>query len=285
MPKETFQLERTPGLTLRYATWKPAATARGAVLITQGYSESIERYEHVARAWTEAGFAVAAWDLRGQGLSSGRRGHVNDFSEFTGDLGAIIDRLNENHGWSQFSPPILFGHSLGALISTVAALNEPSRFRGLGLGSPFFGLALKPAAWRVHLGRKLTKLWPTYTDRAGLSIDLLTHDPNRVQMIKDDHLRFETITARWFTETEAARARVYESFASLDLPVFCLAAADDYVADVAITRRIFANSSNDRHHLEVIPDTYHELHQEVRRDEYLQRFQETFALWVRAPNH
>ncbi len=98
-------------------------------------------------------------------------------------------------------------------------------------------------------------------------------------MIKNDKLRLETVSARWFTETEAAREHVRRTFASLKLPVFCLAAAEDYVADVEVTRQIFAASTTGNHYLEVVPNTYHELHQEVHRDQYLKRFQTAFEQW------
>lgn len=276
---EFFRLERAGEPSLRYATWHPGTQPKGTILITQGYAESIERYEHVAEAWVHSGFAVAAYDLRGQGLSAGRRGHVERFADFTRDLNSVLDKLDDTHGWNELKPATLFGHSLGALISTVAALERPNRFRGLGLGSPFFGLALKPAAWKVFVGRKLTNIWPTYSDRSDLSLDLLTHDKSRIEMIKNDKLRLETVTARWFTETEAARERVRSTFGSLALPVFCLASSEDYVADVEVTRQVFTASSNRKHYLDVIPNTYHELHQEVNRNEYLERFQTAFESW------
>jgi alpha-beta hydrolase superfamily lysophospholipase len=279
MANDVFRLERGSEPSLRCALWTPKEHTRGTLLITQGYAESIERYEHVAEAWSAGGFSVAAYDLRGQGLSAGRRGHVDRFADFTRDLYAVLDKLNTDHGWNQFGPSVLFGHSLGALISTVAALDQPHRFRGLGLGSPFFGLALKPAAWKLFLGRRLTNIWPTYKDRSGLSLDLLTHDPSRVAIMQADKLRFQTVTARWFTETEHAQNRVRAEFVQLELPVFCLASSDDYVADVEATRQIFAGSAKPQHKLEVVPNTYHELHQEVQRDEYLARFQTAFTQW------
>lgn len=280
MTKDVFRLERPNEPSLRGAMWLPERTPRGRILITQGYAESIERYEHVATSWARAGFAVAAYDLRGQGLSAGKRGHVDRFAEFTHDLVAVWQRLERSHGFEPDKPAILFGHSLGALISTTAALEHPTLFRGLGLGSPFFGLALKPPAWKLYAARKLTNVWPTYTERADVRPELLTHDKSRVELIKADKLRFDTVTARWFTETETARARVRQEFPQLNIPVYCQAAAEDYVADVGVTRQIFASSKHPEHRLEVVPNTYHELHQEVHREEYIERFASVFASWV-----
>jgi lysophospholipase len=276
---QTTWLERRGEPTLRVAIWQPPV-ARGWILITPGYAESIERWEHAAEGWRDAGLAVAAYDLRGQGRSQGRRGHIESFTQFTDDLFAVWAHVRER--FAPPAPPIAFGHSLGALITTVAALDRPTTFRGLGLASPFWGLALKPARWKVVVGKRLTNIWPTYSDAARISLDLLTHDKSRVAMMQADPLRIERVTARWFTETERARERVQREFALLSLPVFCLAAGEDYVADVGVTRRIFAGSKQPNHVLEVKSGAYHELHQELERDDYLAQFQRQFTAWCDA---
>lgn len=270
--------ERSGEPTLRLALWQPPKP-RGAIVITTGYAEAIERWAHVAQHWSEAGFEVAVYDLRGQGKSQGRRGHIDRFEQFTSDLFTILDHTRQRYGFASQGAPIGVGHSLGALITTVAALSRPSAFRGLGLWSPFWGLAIKPAAWRVYLGNKLTNIWPTYSDAAGLPLELLTHDKERVAMIEADPLRVKHVTARWFTETQLAQARVAREFAGLALPVFCLAAGDDHVADVSITRSVFATSKQADHELQVKASGYHELHQELERNQYIEQFQDKFRRW------
>jgi alpha-beta hydrolase superfamily lysophospholipase len=280
---ESSKLERRGEPTLRVEVW-PHPSPRGCILITQGYAECVERWQHVAKTWYGAGFAVAAYDLRGQGLSGGRRGHVDRFAQLTDDLFAVAEFLRERHEWPSSQPIIGFGHSLGGLITTVAALERPGQFRGLGLASPFYGLALKPPRWKVYLGRKLTNVWPTFTEKTNLDLDLLTHDSERVAMMRADKLRIEQVTARWFTETEAARQRVSRDFRLLNIPVWCLAAGDDHVADVTTTQQIFASSSNVNHELRVVPKAYHELHQELERDVYIEQFQRCFESWCATPN-
>lgn len=274
----TTVLERAGEPSLRVALWQPSQP-KGSVLITTGYAESIERYEHVAARWHDAGFSVVAYDLRGQGKSEGRRGHIERFSQFTNDLFAVLAHAEARPGWSGGAPPIAFAHSLGGLITTVAALERPAAFRGLGLGSPFWGLALKPAPWRVFVGRKLTNIWPTYSDGSGIAPDLLTHDKAKVAMMEADPLRIRKVTARWFTETQLAQQRVEREFASLPIPVLCLASGEDHVADVVATRRIFATSRRPDHELRVKEGAYHELHQELARDEYLDEFSSRFEQW------
>ncbi len=277
MPVTTF-LRRSGQPELRLATWQPAEP-KGSVLITPGFAESIERYEHVAARWRDAGFSVAVYDLRGQGKSGGHRGHCERFVQFTSDLFAVLQHVRALPGWGTSAPPVAFGHSLGALITTVAALEKPEAFRGLGLASPFWGLALRPPAWKLFLGKKLTNIWPTYSEASGIDLELLTHDRSKVAMMEADPLRIVRVTARWFTETQLAQQRVLTEFARLPIPVLCLAAGDDHVADVATTRRVFATSSHPGHELRIKDGAYHELHQELAHAEYLDEFTRRFEEW------
>lgn len=275
--RTTF-LQRPGQPSLRVAIWE-RPSAKGGVLITPGYAECIERYEHVAARWHDAGFAIAAYDPRGQGRSEGRRGHIDRFSQFTSDLFAVLAHVEAQPGFSSSGSTIAFGHSLGALITTVAALERPTAFRGLGLQSPFWGLALQPPAWKLYVGKRLTNVWPTYSDSAGIAPELLTHDPAKVAMIEADPLRITRVTARWFTETQLAQQRVAREFGALPLPVLCLASGADHVADVAATRRVFASSQGSDHELRVKDGAFHELHQELARDEYLDEFLRGFERW------
>ena len=87
------------GIVLRVAHWKATTReVRGTVCILQGRAEFIEKYFEVVRDLRGRGFAVAAFDWRGQGHSgrqvgSPRKGHVRHFDEYRKDLEAIRDHV------------------------------------------------------------------------------------------------------------------------------------------------------------------------------------------------
>lgn len=279
---ESHHIERAQAPRLRYALLPSQRAARAAVLITPGYLEHVGRYEHVMQLWNERGYLVAAHDPRGQGLSEGRRGHVERFSDYVDDVFTVLDRLQQHAAWSALGPPIIAGHSMGGLITTHVALSARVRLRGAALLSPFFGLALQPPAWKVWVGRRVSSFWPTYTERSELKAAYLTHDPERAAAIEEDPLsRERVVTARWFTEMEAAQAVVHRRFAELDVPVTCLAAGNDYVADVKVTRQIFAAATRARTErtLRVVDGCYHELHQETDWRSYMNELADHFDRW------
>src|SRR5687768_17330778 len=127
--------------SLAYRLFRPRQSAEVAVLLTFGYFENMKRYREVIDRWNERGILAVTYDLRGHGLSEGRRGYIARFREYVDDVLDLLSELEKNDGWRKLHPPILFGHSLGGLISIHAALAAQSRIGGLALSSPYLALA------------------------------------------------------------------------------------------------------------------------------------------------
>jgi lysophospholipase len=127
------------GLKLRSALWEATrGPLRGTVVILQGRSEFIEKYFEVIADLRRRGFAVAIFDLRGQGgsermLSNRRKGHVVAFTEYDRDLEIFIDEVVRP---ALPEPFIGLGHSLGGNILLRGAQDEASPFSRMILLSP-----------------------------------------------------------------------------------------------------------------------------------------------------
>lgn len=258
----------------------PAGETRAAVLLTHGYGEHRRRYAHVVEAWTSRGIAVATWDLRGHGESEGPRGHVESFSDYVRDALDLADALDELRRWSDCGKAILFGHSLGGLISTEIALAAPARFRALALSSPFLGLALEVPAVKRLAGRVMSRVLPTFGLPTGLSGHDLTHDAAIAAAYDRDPLGVKNATARWFTEAMAAQVDARLRAPELRLPVFCLHAADDKVASAAATESVMARVGSPEVRFEKLPGLYHEILNELSRDEVAARYADVFLAWA-----
>src|SRR3954454_20965772 len=111
--------------TIAYRLLRPKGEIKLAVLLTHGYGEHSGRYQEVVSRWNEQGILVAAYDLRGHGLSQGKRGHVDSFSEYVTDALDLVTVLENEPDWAGAAPPVLFGHSLGGLVSVHVALEAP----------------------------------------------------------------------------------------------------------------------------------------------------------------
>src|SRR3989338_796591 len=82
-------------------------------ILVHGLAEHSARYEKFSDFFTQQNFSVYSYDLRGHGLSSGRRGHILNFNEYLLDLKKFhaLVKNDENN-----RDIFLLGHSLGGLI-------------------------------------------------------------------------------------------------------------------------------------------------------------------------
>ncbi len=135
----------TDGVTLRAARF-PATQrpAKGTVVIFQGRGEQIEKYFRLIGDLRSRGFAVVAFDWRGQGGSARATrdtGHVERFSDYALDIDAVRRQVALPD-----CPAPFFGlaHSMGGNIALASAAGLPPWIRRLVVTAPmldFFGPA------------------------------------------------------------------------------------------------------------------------------------------------
>lgn len=225
----TFFLDSADGTRLSAARWGDGARD---VLVVHGLAEHAQRYAHVATAWAARGWTVTVLELRGHGHSGGRRGHVLRWQEYVEDVRAAAAQLRP--GWC------LFAHSMGGLV-TLDALRQGLAPRRYAVSNPLVGVRVKAPAVKIAAGKALSRIWPTLAltneiDPAGLS-----RDASIGLAYAKDPLVYNTITPRWYTEMEAARARV-AAMSALPMPSrFFLSDSDpicDPVAAEALAQRM-----------------------------------------------
>jgi lysophospholipase len=135
------------GMRVRVAHGSPASgMARGTVVILTGRAEFIEKYEETFGDLLGAGFAVAAFDWRGQGGSErfpglAGRGHVTRMEDYLVDFAAVLDHLEHLR---LPRPWLMLGHSLGGHVGLRHLAADPGRFAGAVLSAPMFGINLRP---------------------------------------------------------------------------------------------------------------------------------------------
>jgi alpha-beta hydrolase superfamily lysophospholipase len=135
---DELTLPAEDGTEVFYRRWVPDGDARAVVLVAHGMSEHSGRYGRLAGALTDNGYAVYVPDHRGHGRTSsstgvGRLG-PSGIEAVLDDLDALRARaMDEQTGRSV----VLFGHSMGALLSQAYVEQHGEGLAGLALsGSP-----------------------------------------------------------------------------------------------------------------------------------------------------
>jgi len=245
---------------LRYGLFpKQGGGARGTIVLVQGRTEFIEKYFETIGDFQKRGFAVATFDLRGQGgsdrlIGNRRHGHVENFDDYWTDL----HDFHKGIVLPDCPPPYyLVGHSTGGLVGLLAATRDRLMFDRVFLSSPMVSLPGLPFSLKwssrlvdaarflglstVPVGRREDKA----QTEAGFEGNPLTSDKARymrsVEILKArPDLSIGLPTLGWIGSSLAAmrRANGDDFPARLKIPVFICAAALDTVVDTGATEAL-----------------------------------------------
>lgn len=267
---------------LRYATFpKTEGAAKGTVCLVQGRTEFIEKYFETVTDFQKRGFAVATFDWRGQGGSDrliGNRtlGFVRNFDDYWVDLKTFHANVLLPDCPSPF---YLVGHSMGGLVSLLAATRDRMMFDRVFLSAPMVGLDHQPLSLggMAALGDTLS-LFGLGAVPVGRAADVppsekafggnpLTSDFVRYMRTVDTwRERPDLIVGRPTFKWAAAAMHAMALAAtdrfphSIKVPVLMLAAALDEVVSTASTEQLGLRMRTGRH--VVVPAARHELFME-----------------------
>ncbi|PSC07123.1 alpha/beta hydrolase [Alsobacter soli] len=142
------------GVRLRVARWRPTGRrSRGTVVVLQGRAEFIEKYFEVVAELRRRGFAVVAFDWRGQGgsdrlLKDARKGHVDDFEDYAADLAAVMEGVVRPYCPG---PVFALAHSMGGCILLRALRAVPDLVERAVLSAPMIEISGLRRPRRIHL--------------------------------------------------------------------------------------------------------------------------------------
>ncbi|KAF9691878.1 hypothetical protein EKO04_010040 [Ascochyta lentis] len=166
--------------------WRPrTTTARATIVIQHGFCEYAERYvdshHSFVRELNAAGYAVYAPDMWGHGRSPGTRG-VAHMGKAVQDH-VELRKLASKEG----APIVLFGHSLGGLVTAGSATTDPENIKGVVMTGPALP-DLIPNVARAVVGA-LARSMPTVSvPMHGASLDGLTRDQEEIKRFTTDPL-------------------------------------------------------------------------------------------------
>lgn len=227
------------------------------VYLLHGTGEHSGRYESVAHALSNAGFAVGAHDHPGHGLSGGERGLLQPTGVLSVQAAIQIQAFAERTG----AAPVVLGHSLGGLLATELVLFHQLPVQGLVLSAP----AYRPwISWKDRIKLKLFHaLVPDHTVELPYRPEALTHDEAVIETSRQDPLIHGYKSARlvrWFLDSGAeCIARANE----LKVPTLALVAGADPVVDPKAIHEWVDNAPINAVTLKEYPTAYHEIYNEV----------------------
>jgi len=296
---DTQRLNSPTGAKIAYHHVPAAAEACGILLISHGLAEHSRRYETFAEAMASQGFHVYAHDHRGHGETVAHEAPIGRFARRGGAEHVIADVLAMRElaaGVHPGLPIIVFGHSMGGLISLNTVVTHPDKFDAVAVWNSNFNAGLAGRAAQLILKTErmfkgsdvpsgpLPKLtfgtWGRSIANRRTDFDWLSRIPEQVdKYIADPLCGFDASVSLWldiFELTFRAPQKIYLDRLRRDMPIHLVGGGEDPATDNAKAISWLAShlKSAGFSHIttEIYPDMRHETLNEIGADEAISRF-------------
>ena len=208
------------GTPLHLRHWPPVGAPWATVLVVHGIGEHSGRYERTGRLLAEAGLDVHAFDIRGHGLSGGRRVYVRRWDDYLDDLEGRLAAVRQPG-----RPLVLFGHSMGALIALTYACSDRPAPDLLVLSAP--PLEASVPGWQRAVAPVLSRVAPTFALANPIAGEQLSRDPAVGTAYFADPLVQPRSTTRLGAELFKAMKRGRTHLDRLHTPTLVIHGGDD----------------------------------------------------------
>lgn len=264
MALTTFTFSSNDGKYLLGRLWvtrlkKP----KGIVHLIHGLGEHSGRYDHIGKALTKTGYHLAAFDLRGHGLSQGQRGHIPDFDHLIDDVKLFLRETKNQIG--NTLPTFLYGHSLGGNIVLALELQYDTHQTGIIVTSPCLETTSPPPKIKVSLAKHMSRIMPTFSLKNGLETAALSRNNAVVKAYKDDVYVHNILSAQLGMAIIESGQYVLNSAPRWTKPLLLMHGTADRITSPIASQRFAENAGTDVN-LILWEDYYHELHNDFGSD-------------------
>lgn len=263
MKTSEWNWQSQDGLEMFAQSWEPADTPKAVVSLVHGLGEHSARYAHVGKAFTDAGFALAGFDLRGHGKSGGPRGHLPSFDAFMDDIAGFQKQLDERF---PNLPRFLYGHSLGGILVLNYVLRRKPEFVGVISTGAGMRTALEEQKAKVAMAKVLGALMPGVAIPSGLDPTSISRNEDVVKAYANDPLVHDRMSLGFGKIMLSVIPWTFEHAHEFSLPLLIMHGTGDKLGYPRGSEE-FASYVKQDCTLKLWNGMYHELHNEPEQDD------------------
>lgn len=255
------------GLRLFYQCWKPAGRSKAVLAIIHGMAEHSGRYGNPVDYFAKHGFTLYAMDLRGHGLSGGRRAYAESIEELLEDLRSFLTMVKKSEPSRKV---FLVGHSFGGQLVLNYGAHFPNSLGGIIVSSPNIRLALKVALWKKLAAPVLSSIVPKLMLTNDIDPSFISRDRQVVEAYKRDERVEKKITARLGDLLLANHLEIMDVARRFKVPCLLLHAGEDRICAPEGTEQFFQRIPIKDKTLKIYDGFYHELFNDPGKEEVFQ---------------
>jgi alpha-beta hydrolase superfamily lysophospholipase len=226
----------------------------------------------VAQYFLKHKYLVTAMDLRGHGRSGGQRGHAPSFETVLADIAQFINQTAQAYPGL---PIVMYGHSLGGLLTINYALRNSAHIKAYVVTAPNLAIAQKVAPWKLTLGKVFYSLMPTLSMPSGLDVNNISRDKAVVDKYNADPLVHDQASARFALDFINAGSWARQNADKLKAPMLLMYGTGDQIVSGEAIRQ-FAQA-NPLVTYKEWDGLFHELHNEPEQMKVLDYEREWLA--------
>lgn len=264
------QWENEEGINFFAQGWEPdKRQPKAFIALVHGLGDHTSRFTHVGRAMTEAGYALAGFDLRGHGRSGGARGHAPSLDAYMQDIRRFFQLMTPRYPQT---PHFLYGHSLGGLLALAYAIQYGAGLGGVLVTGAGLRDSLQEQKAKLALVKLLAPILPTMTIQSGLDITNLSHDPEIIEAYRNDPLVHYNVTLGFGRAGLQAIDLCFARAKDFPVPLLMIHGKADQITYPSGSEEFarLVREAGGEVTLKLWDDLYHEVHNEPEKTEVFQ---------------
>ena len=256
----------TDGLRLHGQVFSPDCApqdCRAVISLVHGFSEHSGRYAHMGHALNETGIALNAIDVRGHGLSEGKRGVISSYPDFYGDIDALIKETRQRF---PDIPHFLMGHSMGGgILLNYKYSRDLPQIMGYIVTGPLLRLTNPAPEILRPLMVALRTFLPNFTFGKKVDGKDISTLPKEAKAYEADSLVHGKLSPALALDMIDYGKDVLEKADQWTAPLLLMHGEADAVTDPSATIEFKARSGPETS-LRTFEGAFHEIHNDICRD-------------------
>ncbi len=252
----------------RLSVWleTPSQNPIGTVVHCHGLGEHSERHRNTFAKLLKAGFSVFRFDFRGCGESLGERQWIDDFSDYVEDARSVVEEARKR---TPNVPLFLMGHSLGGTVALTLVGRGDDALSGLVLSAPAYQVGKGVSPLKLKIGKILGRWLPHLKVPGSLDLSTLSRDQKVVDAYQCDPLCCTYNTVNQGNAILRALDHLPDAIGKVKMPLLIAHGDEDKLIPIEGSRELFRKAPSSDKLLKEFHGGYHELHNDIIHDEYL----------------